>query len=177
MQIKKKEQIKTERLVIRPYLLQDVDGLVNLLTNSEITKTFMVPEFDSLEQAENLAKKLVSFSQVEDTGHLEYGIYLDGKIIGFINDCGIEEEEIEIGYVIHPDYQGHGYATEAVKAILLELQEMGFQKVTAGYFSENKASYHVMKKCGMTQTEYTDEEEYRGERHLCRYCEIHFKKD
>jgi len=67
---------------------------------------------------------------------------------------------------------------KAVKAILLELQEMGFQKVTAGYFSENKASYHVYEKVwNDADSNNTDEEEYRGERHLCRYCEIHFKKD
>ena len=51
----------------------------------------------------------------------------------FINDCGIKGEEIEIGYVIHPDHQGHGYATEAVRAIICELREMGFRKVIAGY--------------------------------------------
>ena len=81
----------------------------------------------------NLAEKLIDFSREEDTTHLEYGICLNGKIIGFINDCGIKDEEIEIGYVIHPDNQGHGYATEAVRAIICELREMGFRKVIAGY--------------------------------------------
>lgn len=170
--IKKKALIVTQRLTIKPYALEDVDGLVDLLTNSEITKTFMVPKFESLEQMEELAKKLIVFSQKEDTQHLEYGIYLDGKIIGFVNDCGIGDEEIEIGYVIHPDYQGHGYATEAVRAIICELCEMGFLKVTAGYFEENLASLRVMEKCGMRQISGTSEEEYRGERHVSHYCEI-----
>lgn len=170
--IKKKALIKTERLIIKPYSSEDVDELVNLLLNPEITKTFMVPRFESVEQMKNLAEKLIDFSRVEDTTHLEYGIYLNGKIIGFINDCGIEDEEIEIGYIIHPNFQGHGYATEAVRAILCELREMGFHKVTAGYFAENTASRRVMEKCGMQQTTVTGEEEYRGEIHLCRYCEI-----
>ena len=170
--IKKKALIETERLTIKPYALEDVDGLVDLLTNPEITKTFMVPEFESLEQMEDLAKKLIVFSQEEDSKHLEYGIYFDGKIIGFVNDCGIGDEEIEIGYLIHPDYQGHGYATEAVRAIICELREMGFRKVTAGYFAENTASRRVMEKCGMQQTAVTDEVEYRGEHYICRYCEI-----
>ena len=38
--IKKKALIETERLTIKPYALEDVDGLVNLLMNPEITKTF-----------------------------------------------------------------------------------------------------------------------------------------
>ena len=31
-----------------------------------------------------------------------------------------------------------------------------------------------MEKCGMQPIAYTDEEEYRGVRHLCRYCEVRF---
>lgn len=105
---------------------------------------------------------------------MEYGIYLNGTLIGFVNDCGIEDDEIEIGYVVHPEYQGRGYASEAVKAVLGELRETGFRKVSAGYFAENEASRRVMEKCGMKPVERTDEEEYRGEKHLCRYCEIEF---
>ena len=52
--------------------------------------------------------------------------------------------------MIHPDYQGCGYATEAVGAVLRELREMGFRKVIAGFFSENSARRRVMEKCGIT---------------------------
>lgn len=96
------------------------------------------------------------------------------SVIGFINDCGIQDNEIEIGYVIHPAYQGQGYATEAVKVIIEELREMGFQKITAGFFVENTASRRVMEKCGMKQSDFTDEEEYRGILHKCQYFEICF---
>ena len=167
-----KTQIKTERLILKPYSEQDIDTLIDLLTNPEVTSTFMVPETESRSCAEELVRKLIVFSRPDDTKHLEYGIYLNEKLIGFINDCGIEDDEIEIGYVIHPQYQGHGYATEAVHAVITELREMGFRKVTAGYFSENTASLRVKEKCGMQKTAITDEEDYRGKRHICKYCEI-----
>ena len=170
--IKKKPQVKTQRLTLKSYSEQDMDALIDLLTNPEVTSTFMVPEMKSRCCAEELVRKLIVFSQPSDTKHLEYGIYLNGKLIGFVNDCGAEEDEIEIGYVIHPQHWGHGYATEAVNAILAELREMGFRKVTAGYFSENAASLRVMEKCGMQRTTITEEEDYRGKRHICKYCEI-----
>lgn len=172
--IKKKAKIQTERLSLKPYSEQDIDSLIDLLTNPEITSTFIVPKMESRSCAEELVRKLIAFSQADDTQHLEYGIYLGERIIGFVNDCGITDREIEIGYVIHPQYKAHGYATEAVRAVISELREMGFRKVTAGYFAENTASLRVMEKCGMQKTAVTDEEEYRGKHHVCRYCEICF---
>ena len=118
-----------------------------------------------------MAETLISYSQIEDVEHLAYGIYADDRLIGFINDCGMENDTIEIGYVIHPDYQGKGYATEAVHMMIKELLKMGFRKVKAGYFEENEASRRVMEKCGMKQLSYTDEIEYRGITHKCLYYE------
>jgi len=69
--IKKKALITTERLTLKPFSVQDVDELVDLLTNPDITKTFMVPKFELHSQAEALANKLIAFSQVADENHLE----------------------------------------------------------------------------------------------------------
>ncbi len=131
----------------------------------------MVPDLKTTEQVTALAETLISYSQIEDVEHLAYGIYADDRLIGFINDCGMENDTIEIGYVIHPDYQGKGYATEAVHMMIKELLKMGFRKVKAGYFEENEASRRVMEKCGMKQLSYTDEIEYRGITHKCLYYE------
>ena len=145
---------------------------MELLTLPEVTATFMVPDFREESELRALVEKLIAFSQVGDTAHLEVGVYLNGRMIGFINDCGIGEDDIELGYVIHPAQQGHGYAAEAVRAVIGELFGMGFTRITAGYFEENAASRRVMIKCGMRPIERTDVEEYRGRRHLCRYCVI-----
>ena len=169
-----KALIRTERLALRPYAPQDLGSLMELLTDPRITKTFMVPALESPEQMERLARRLIAFSQPDDAEHLEYGVFREEKLIGFVNDCGIGDEEIEIGYVIHPDHQGQGCATEAVRALLCELRDMGFRKVTAGYFAENAASRRVLEKCGMHETDAAEEEVYRGKRHLCHYCEIEF---
>lgn len=172
--IVKKASVRTERLVMHPFSDADAERLKELLTHPEVTKTFMVPEFESDDQARALIGKLIAFSQIEDTRHFEYGVYLRDELIGFVNDCGIGEDEIEIGYVIDPGHQGHGYATEAVSAAIRELREMGFKRVTAGYFAKNTASRRVMEKCGMKPTGQVEEEEYRGVMYPCVYCEIRF---
>lgn len=171
-QVTQTECIQTNRLELKSYKISDKEQLIKLLTNTEVTKTFMVPEFKSLKQVLDLVCKLIEFSKAEDTTHLEYGIYLNGTLIGFINDCGLDDEEIEIGYVIHPDYKGQGYATEAVSAVIMDLFKMGFKKITAGCFEENIASRRVMEKCGMQLIEKSNIEEYRGVSHICRYFEI-----
>jgi len=168
----KKEIIVTERLLIKPYSEQDLDSLVELLMNEQISKTFMIPLYETREQYVELAQKLIDFSSPEDEKHLEYGIYLNGNAIGFVNDCGFNDEAIEIGYVINPEYQGQGYATEAVQAVINQLWTMGFKKIIAGFFEENIASFRVMEKCGMTLNGESDYEEYRGVNLKCIYCEI-----
>lgn len=170
--IRKKEQIRTARLVLKPYETSDRDRLVEFFQNEEIAATFMMPEYPTEEQYFELADKIIGFSQIDNETHLEYGIFLENDLIGMINDCGFDDETIEIGYLIHPDYKGNGYATEALGAILSEAKEMGFQKAVAGFFEENAASRKVMKKCGMHLNQTIEEEEYRGKAHRCLYCEI-----
>lgn len=174
MKIRQTESIVTERLVLRPHTPEDRERLAEMLMDEKITETFMVPEYPSREKYLELADLLIRFSSIEDEAHLEYGIYCGDELIGFVNDCGFDDGEIEIGYVIHPDYQNRGFASEAVKAVIDDLRRMGFPKITAGFFEENPASFRVMEKCGMKLNGESDEGEYRGVNHRCIYCEICF---
>ena len=49
--IRKKALIQTERLTLKPYEVKDVEALADLLMNQEIGKTFMVPDFQTRDQA------------------------------------------------------------------------------------------------------------------------------
>ena len=174
MKITKKATIKTPRLIIKPITSIDEERLMDILINEEIAKTFMLPEFKNCEDSRKLAQKIITNSNINNHEHLEYGIYLDDVLIGTINDVGFSDEEIEVGYLIHPDYQGKGYATETLKAIINEIGQMGFKRLTAGYFIENKASQRVMEKAGMTKTDIKEEIQYRGINHNCEYYEYRY---
>lgn len=167
----KKEKIITERLIIKSYEEKDLVRLVEILENKEIQKTFMIPDYEDEKQYYEMAEKLIRYSKPEDESHLEYGIYKEDVLIGFLNDCGFDEKTIEIGYVIHPEYKGKGYATEAFSAVINNLWEMGFETVCAGYFEGNDASRRIMEKCGLAPTGKTEEIEYRGKKHKVFYCE------
>ena len=165
--IQMKYQLQTDRLTLRPHTAADIPALARLLTDRANTETFLVPDFTSEAQAVSLAQKLIEFSQVSDTEHLQYGIDLQGQLIGFITDCGVEADTIEIGYILDPAYQGHGYTTEAVLAVIDDLRRMGFKKVTAAFFDSNTASRRVLEKCGLHPTGSTETLEYRGAVHTC----------
>ena len=167
---KKQKVLKTERLVLKSYSDSDKDKMVEMLCNDEIKETFMIPDFETKEEAESLFFKLKEFSLSDS--HFEYGIYLNDSLIGFLNDCEINGTTIEVGYVVSPEHKGNGYASEALKAAIDELFRMGYEHVTAGFFEENTASRRVMEKCGMHPLDSEDYEEYRGKLHRCLYYGI-----
>lgn len=162
--------LKTQRLEIRPYQETDLQAFAELLANKEIQNTFMIPSYDTPEAYELLAKRLLAYSYSE--AHFERGIYRENRLIGFVNDVQKTEDTIELGYVIHPLFQGQGYATEMLRAVICELFSMGFRKITAGAFADNLASIRVMQKCGMSKTDIQESVSYRGELRPCVYYEM-----
>jgi RimJ/RimL family protein N-acetyltransferase len=78
----------------------------------------------------------------------------DGTHIGEMCFKGIDSDGIvEIGYGITEQYQEHGYATEAVKAISnWAFQEPKISSIEAEIDSKNIASKKVLEKCGFVFT-------------------------
>ncbi len=65
----------------------------------------------------------------------------------------------EIGYGISDEYQGNGYASEAVGAAVdWALKQPGVESITAETEADNAASVRVLEKCGFVRTGITGEE-------------------
>ena len=163
-------EIKTDRLVIKPYTESNEKEMLGLLTNAVIKETYMIPNFQTKEEAVALFRKLLDDSR--SGKYLELGIYCDDRLIGFLNEVDKDGAKIELGYVIHPDFHGRGYATEALEAVIEELFCEDFREVIAGAFENNEASIRVMAKCGMSPLNKTEDIFYRGVNRHCVYYSI-----
>lgn len=78
----------------------------------------------------------------------------DGTHIGELCFKGIDEDgSAEIGYGISSDYEGNGYATEAVTAVAdWALSQSHVNCITAETDEDNIASQKVLKKSGFVPT-------------------------
>ena len=162
--------IKTDRLVLSSIKLADRGDVIAIFKNDIVKQTFMLPDFPTDKEAEALFMRLMTLSYTND--RYVFGVYLEGKLIGFMNDTEIDGTVVEMGYAFHPDYYNKGYASEAFKAVINYLFSHGFEEVTAGAFEENKASIRVMQKCGMILQNKTEDIDYRGKTHNCIFYSI-----
>ena len=156
-------------LKLRPFLPTDQTRILETVTSTKVNQTYMLPDFEKLEDAVPLFERLSKLSH--DSNRFVRCIDLDGQAIGFLNDVAIKDGSIELGYVIHPDFHNRGYMTGALKTAIDELFALNYERVICGAFEGNKASQRVMEKAGMTKIEFTEIIEYRGKQHLCVYYE------
>ena len=167
--------IQTKRLILKPITEADQEAALDLLTNDLVKKTYMLPDFEKREDAIPLFRRLVDLSN----GTIRYlrGIYIQDHLIGYLNEVEKEEKSMEVGYLIHPDYHGKGYMTEALIAFIEDLFSLGLDEVIAGAFEGNAASERVMIKSGMKKMDRYDSVEYRNETYPCFYYHITKKKE
>jgi RimJ/RimL family protein N-acetyltransferase len=96
---------------------------------------------------------------------------LDGEVIGdlmvAIEDAWAQSEvatqaqgvQAELGWCLDPAYQGRGYATEAVAALMrLCFEDLGLRRVTANCFADNEQSWRLMERLGMRREIHTRRE-------------------
>lgn len=66
-----------------------------------------------------------------------------------------EDSQAELGWNLHPDHQGHGYATEAVcAAIDLCFGPLGIRRIEAQAFADNAPSVALMERLGLRREMY-----------------------
>jgi RimJ/RimL family protein N-acetyltransferase len=100
-------------------------------------------------------ENLTSTLQAEgDTISLAVVLRTSGEMIGdlVLFWRSAEHRTAEIGYILHPDHHGTGYATEACQALLaLAFDHLGMHRVTVQIDTRNTASAAVARRIGMRQ--------------------------
>ncbi len=87
-----------------------------------------------------------------------------------IGNCGIrmktvDTREGDIGFELSPKFWGHGYATEAARAIVdFGFSQLGLHRIWSWCIAENLGSAHLLRKLGMQEEGRLRENEYFKDR-------------
>ncbi len=145
--------LETERMILRRILPEDAADMYDYSRNDTVTKYLLW----ETHPAEDYTKNYIGYLQERyDLGDFYDWALVDRSTEKMIGSCGfttidLPNNSAEIGYVLHPDFWGKGYMTEAVKAVLdFGFQRLMLSRISAVCMKENKASLRVMEKCGMT---------------------------
>lgn len=139
-------EIRTERLLLRPFRADDVDGVFSFSSDPEWGRYLEVPMPYSRRDAE----EFVAGAVLPDAGaKLRWAIVHEGRVSGFVNLMP-SAGAAEIGYGIARPLWGQGLVTEAVAAVLEHgFQALGLARIYAYAVVDNRASWRVMEKLGM----------------------------
>lgn len=161
--------LRTERLSLRPLTTADVDALLAYRSMPDVCR--YVP-FEPMTRAvvlDRLATQWANTTLTDQGQALTLGVELTataqliGDVVLFWHSR--EHGGGEIGYVLHPDFGGHGYATEAARTLLgLGFDELGLHRIVARIDERNTASARLAGALGMRlEARLVHNELFKGE--------------
>ena len=141
-------RIETERLLLRPIELDDLDDFVALHADPEVTR-FIRP-LDPAAAEERLHR---DEREWRERGHGMLAI-VDPKDGAFLGRCGLKHwpqfDETELGWALRRSAWGRGYATEAARACVgWGFSEIDLPYLTAMISPGNARSIRVAERLGL----------------------------
>jgi RimJ/RimL family protein N-acetyltransferase len=146
--------LETERLLIRPWRHADAPRLLDILGRLEVVKWLGDGEPVLMHTLDEAHTRINRYAERDDPplGMWAVERRTDGVVLGTVllltlpND---DHGEVEIGWHLHPDAWGHGYASEAALAVLAHGFAGGLPEIIAVAHTDNDASIAVMRRLGM----------------------------
>ena len=170
--------IKTDRLILRPWEDADADFLFDLESRWE-TVRYLGPQAVLMTSVEEARQSIVRRRAIDHLIHGAWAIVAraDGRLLGNLLlkpiplSVGVQgAPPIEIGWHLHPEAQGAGYATEAAGAVLEDAASGGRSSVIAVTSPRNMASQRFCTRLELerqgTTEDFHDETELLFERKL-----------
>ena len=155
--------IKTERLTIRHIMEEDWQSIKVIRDDFALSSYSQYDIPISTEESDMRARISKWENANKGMEHMFFAICLDNVVIGYIA-FNIRENYYEIGYCLHSDYYGKGYARESHVALFEYLKGMNITKFVARTALNNLPSVKLLKSLGfeLVDTEkvsfYKDEE-------------------
>ena len=149
--IEQRKKIETDRLVLRPFNLDDAQEVQRLAGNRAVADTTLNIPFP---YEDGMAEAWIGThaDNFENSKGVTYAVTLrdSGQLVGAIGITNKEHDRGEMGYWISQPYWNQGYATEAAQAIIAYgFGELSLNKISAAHLVRNPASGRVMEKAGM----------------------------
>ena len=157
--------LRTERLVLRPFEFEDFDALLAMYSSPDVV-TYLYHGPRGADEVRRLLDDKIGSTSIADEGDkicLAVTLAATGEVIGDVVLMWLSaaHRQGEIGYVVHPDHQGKGYATEAT-AVLLDLAfgDERFHRIVGRAEGRNAASARVLEHHGMRREALLVENEW-----------------
>lgn len=147
------KRIETERLLLRPFEMEDAEPMFNnWASDSEVTKYLMWPTHENLDDTKKVLQNWISEYEKKDKYIWCVELKETGEAIGSFGVGNLNEKAriVEMAYCIGRSYWHQGITSEALKAIMkFFFEEVGVNRIEARHDPKNPHSGSVMKKCGM----------------------------
>jgi len=163
------DPIATDRLVLRPFTSDDFDALYAYQSRPDVARWLEWDARSEAEVREALGKKMGSVTILDEGDVLALAMERrdTGELVGdvILHLVSAEHRTGEIGYIVHPDHQGHGFTTEACEELLrIAFEDVGLHRVIGRLEPRNVASARVLQKLGMRrEASFVDNEVIKGE--------------
>jgi RimJ/RimL family protein N-acetyltransferase len=141
-------ELRTERLLLRQWRDEDRAPFAALNADPIVMEHF--PSTMTREASDAFVD--FNIATIAERGWGLWAVEANGEFIGFV---GLNEPQfrsgVEIGWRLAHGAWGHGYATEAARAVLeFAFAELGLDEVISFTTVENRRSRRVMERIGMT---------------------------
>jgi len=148
--------LKTDRLTLRPYTLEDAKQAFQIATKYPDMTRYMCwnPPEKIEETIDSYHRGLKSTDE-----HYSFSIEFDGQFVGritlknFLRKIGAADLSLaELGFWISPEFQRKGFMKEAVDQVVqFGFKKLGLRRIHGDTFFVNKASRKLFEKCGFRE--------------------------
>ena len=161
------EVFRTGRLVARPWTLADVDRHFDMYSRWEVARwlgSAPAPLQSREESVARIERWSLGVRRDRRFGLWAIEVAETRVVVGSVLLVPIpltgeersrppeEGGDVEVGWHLHPDSWGHGYATEAAQGALAKAWSDGLAEVVAVVYAGNEPSLRVCQRLGMEPT-------------------------
>ena len=144
--------VETERLILRPFRETDLDDYTALMQTPEVRASLHLPDDVGREHAWNGMAAWLGQWELRGTGQWAAVEKATGAFVGRVGSHWPERADwpgIEIGWSLHPDHWGKGYATEGGRATIeYVFAQHDVNEVFSLILEENERSQAVARRLG-----------------------------
>ena len=163
--------LRTDRLILRPYCADDLSAVYDIQSRPEVTR-YLLFDVRNLDQVRVALEERIQAGRPDHDGDrliLALAVVLPetesviGDVVLFWQSR--EHRQGELGYMLHPDHGGRGYATEAARTVLrLGFENYGLHRIVGRIDARNAPSARVLEHLGMRREAYFVRNEFiKGE--------------